>query len=368
MHEQSPKGNPEIMGSMDLLLPQKAIDLCMRYGAKAGIQLYLEEKCPDLPFVHCMVPEPGEPNEVFADRVIEQYGRKFPLIVRSSSLDELQPGTEGKYPSIVCDDPDILYGDISAVRRIAGHCMVAPYFGKKKGYNYVGTVIEHPNLPGEYVFSSKENAREREATGSVEYYGENGLQNRPTFSSDKGEIKRQCPYGYGQMKQLLDEMPRIATLLDDRWAYQVEYLLGRKEPFITQVRPLLPKAVADFTLGPPPRASKHSDEQIIIGVTPREGIVVDGKDIMTKLLHSSITRDKNPNRGFGVMIFEQAFGMLRHDDVGILRKSGITIYTPEYYRYAFNNDQNRQELIRTKTDKEYRVISDGRQIRFDEIG
>ena len=81
-----------------MIYPQ---ELVHRYGAKAGMLMYVRERLPDIPQVDMIVKTPEEPINDALKRA-DRTRILWPRIFRSSAIAELQ-GYEGEFPTRVVE-------------------------------------------------------------------------------------------------------------------------------------------------------------------------------------------------------------------------------------------------------------------------
>jgi len=161
-------------------------ELVERYGAKAGLLLYVAQKLPDIPQAPMIVNEPGEDIEDFLRRA-DKAGIDYPRFFRSSAVAELL-GYEGMFGTEVVRAFETghqevrhnanyygLYRDREyydrGVREIIDQVKHSPQNLKRSGVGFelpneinviiaekspslfVGTLIKHPNQDNRYLIT-----------------------------------------------------------------------------------------------------------------------------------------------------------------------------------------------------------------------
>ena len=176
---------------IDLGIPKYPIELAHRYGAKAGILMYIATELPDIPQAPMIVSEPWESTDALLARA-DGMGILWPRVFRSSAIAELT-GYEGAFPTYDVDDYEAghervrwnkmnfsMYRDREyfqgGVRDIVDKIRTSPKKLKKRGVGvdelpdeinvivaerspskFSGTYIKLPNRDGAFLVSMTDN-------------------------------------------------------------------------------------------------------------------------------------------------------------------------------------------------------------------
>lgn len=378
--------------------------LVHRYGAKAGILMYVARELPDIPQAAMIVNEPGESTKNFLKRA-DKTPILWPRMFRSSAVVELA-GYEGdlptyklelveadasKYKLMVfypterrhvyknCSNEDsfseYLQNMVNEIKSSTGEGEISVIIAEKSPSSYVGTLVKHPNQDGYYLtcitdesslepryppynmgicpLRSNFSYRLHEGVSSVERFLDN-VEMTPELEEE--------------VKEVASWHDRIANLpeMDDGWTYQIEF--GLDPLCLYQVRPFLEKRKASF------RLNSHFDPEapIVFGVTPPEGInlkvvnwthtekgqeeaVLDNSPIAYVDMMRHIGERKTiPN--YQAVFMEQCVGFLAHKDIKAIRPSQVAVlYVAQVFPYA--SGENGWVNIR----------SDGVNVQIEEI-
>jgi hypothetical protein len=371
-------------------------DLVDRFGAKAGILMYIARELPDIPQAPMVVSEIGEPSEDLLRRA-DQAGIGWPRLFRSSAVAELD-GYEGDFRTEEVDTfedwsyenrfrrlprgsslRDEFDDDVrSAIERVKKSSLLLKNQGK--GYHlpdeinvivaersqskYVGTYIKHPNREGTFLVSLTEE----------DPYTLSKLRQDFVYSTDSGLslLNESDEWSFGitpdiesDIKTATSWHDRITDLpdMDQRWAYQVEF--GTGNPCLYQVRPFRLIEKAKFAIESPDKFP----QSVVIGVTPPEGIVarvieypiVGHRDlsnlnpdnlpvIFNGPLKQAWESDKLNN--VQVACLRHWRGLLEHGSVKVIRRTPVTILS---YHGLFTDGE------------EVRVTSDGVNFKIEEV-
>lgn len=378
--------------------PQQLVE---RYGAKAGILLYVADKLPDIPQVPMVVNEPGEDTDSFLARADEaRVG--WPRFFRSSAMAELV-GYEGQFPTEFVDDFTVgnkrvrwnsnnysiyrnrEYFD-NGVRRIIGEIQNSPQSFKREGIGqdlpdqinvmiaekarsrYVGTYIKHPNQDGVFLITITADETRNLHGGpqdpdrtSYLFSQETGLTELKGYSLDhlEGEAIKK------DLTAVVSWHDRIAALpdMDPSWSYQIEF--GIDPPFLFQVRPFKPKQKASFKLKPP-RDEDELTTPIVIGVTSSRGMmlkVVDNDSEVTgeqcvfiDNMRSAQWAEEFPN--LRANLLSGTHGFLEHNDVRAMRRAQVTGLYRVYPFYGIEPG----DFVRVKSDGERLRVTKSKEV------
>jgi len=357
-----------------LYFPQRFVE---RYGAKAGMLLYVAERLPDIPQVPMVVNEPGEDIDSFLARA-DRSGVGWPRFFRSSAAAELL-GYEGQFPTEYVDDFTVGNERVSwnpnnysiyrnkeyfdnGIRRIVNEIQNSPQQFKREGLGqdlpdeinviiaekapsrYVGTYIKHPNQEGVFLITITADATRNLHGGpqdpdrtSYLFSQEMGLQESKGYSLDhlEGESIEQ---GLATVISWHDQIAALPDI-DPRWSYQIEF--GIDPPVLFQVRPFKPLQKATFRL----KSLKDEAEvttPIVIGTTTSRGLmlkVVDSDSDITEEecifiddMKVAWTAEEFPN--LRVNLLKGSHGFLEHNDVRAMRRAQVTALYSVYPFYG----------------------------------
>lgn len=274
--------------------------LVQRYGAKAGILIYIAEKLPDIPQAKMVVNEKGESTEEFLARA-DNAGISWPRLFRSSAVAELT-GYEGVFSTFAIEPFGVGHDRVKwndknysifrneeyfarGIKETVEKVKNSPQGLKNMGEGQelpdqinviiaekapsvlVGTYIKHPNKEGAYVITMT-----TQSTMSV--YGEAAAPERVSFLYDKNSGFIRTGGGAEYLEKDLNELEeaiswhdQIAALpdMDPNWSYQVEF--GINPSFLFQVRPFKSFKKPTFALEPP-KYAEIFDPILVFGTTP----------------------------------------------------------------------------------------------------
>jgi hypothetical protein len=287
-------------------------ELVHKYGAKAGILMYVKENLPDIPQADMIVKTPNESVESVLERA-DKNNILWPRLFRSSAVEELY-GYEGVFPTLIFSEYE--YGRaIDLVRNIRmefdskesfysylkNKIIDIQKFSKQLRWNYpeieeykklsdnicviiaekspssiTGTYIKHPNQKEFYIISAtladSINSNNPKHSAYIYRQGE-GISRFKFF--DKGEIEESNDLSDNAQNMIFSELEtvvswhdRISNLheMDKNLTYQIEF--GLDPVCLYQVRPFKPIEYADFSL----EKMELYTEYFVIGITPKEGL------------------------------------------------------------------------------------------------
>jgi|SRR3989344_213365 len=384
-------------------------ELVHRYGAKAGLLMYVAQELPDIPQMPMVVSEIGEPAEELLGRAA-LAGIGWPRFFRSSAVVELD-GYEGDFPTEEVEAFEVGHERVSwnknnfslfrnqeyfdtYIQKLIGKIKVSPQGlaiqGKGNGLpdeinviiverspsNYFGTYIKHPNQDDSYLIALTDSSTESFPRQSAD----NPSRSAFTYTSDNGvtQLKRYSIHSFDDpivvenLTAVSKWHDRIAALpeMDPSWTYQIEF--GIDPPMLYQVRPFKPVAKAGFRVKG--NTDDGRDHPLVIGVTPPKGVVVrverdpadrlrDDKPVnidqqpsllFEDLIYSRWLEDVTNGK---VNIFYRAYGFLAHGDIKAMRHTDVTMLYPSL---PFN--------LPLKQDDWVRVLSDGNNVRIVKDG
>ncbi len=369
--------------------------LVQRYGAKAGILLYVAQRLPDIPQAKMVVNEKGESTEEFLERA-DNTQIDWPRIFRSSAAAELT-GYEGVFSTFAVEPFEIGHDRVKwndqnysifrneeyfarGIRETVEKVKNSPQNLKKMGKGLelpdqinviiaekapsvlVGTYIKHPNKEGAYVITMT-----TQSTMSV--YGEAANPERVSFLYDKNNGFIRTGGGAEYLEQDLNELEeaiswhdKISSLpdMDPSWAYQVEF--GINPSFLFQVRPFKPYKKPTFELKPTKYSEIH-DPIVVFGTTPSKGLVlrvvnsdspiIDEPCVYVDDMRTAWKGDDYPNLQANLLT-RAPYGFLQHGDVRAVRRTEVTGF------YATS-------ASRIKPGKYIRIKSDGERIKVTKV-
>lgn len=339
--------------------PRYPEDLVHRYGAKAGILMYVATHLPDISQMSMVVSEIDESARGLLDRA-DAAGIPWPRVFRSSAIVELD-GFEGVYPTsfvdtfkgqspsdryVVVDSHYEIYSSDEAQQRIENiieeiasfkplnshdskiQSRINVIIAEKAQCDYTGTYIAHPNQPDSYVTTIIE-TRYPVLKPTLTYDIRTGFK---AFGTGRTDVIN-YELVMADLKTVFEWHSRIAYLpeMDPNWSYQVEFGLNPAKLF--QIRPFKAKQMADFRLDS--AQESRSSLPIVIGITPKEGIDLK---ILTINLRSAYRLDDIDH--LSGIILQKGVGMLAHDDISVLRRSDLALIYPDYTPFGFSNETN----------------------------
>ncbi len=380
-------------------------ELVEKYGAKAGILMYIARELPDIPQARMMVKIPGESIDD-ALRRAEEESIRWPRIFRSSAAAELD-GYEGDFPTVVIGDFETERAKITNpgyvgtysrrdifdayVRETIEDIETSPKWLKEKPGNehlpdkisviiaekspskVVGTYVKHPNQDDTYLISCSlaSDADSVDASRS-NYIFRLGERVKPLDGFTAREVEKSKNVSEEKIRQELEKAilwhDRIGRLpeMDSEWAYQVEF--GLDPLCLYQVRPFKRREIADFQVEP----TEFYEDTIVIGITPKDGIRVrvDGNLWDRHCKGNPINPDKQPSVFYGSMrearhiellpnlqanLLPESHGFLAHEDIKAMRLAQVTGLfsggTPEKYEIG--------EWVT--------IVADGKSIRVERV-
>lgn len=341
-------------------------ELVERYGAKAGVLMYVAKQRPDIPQMRMIASETGEDPADFFKRVKKARIRS-PWLFRSSAQDELL-GKDGDYPTVGVRAHT--WGDEWAINvdgrmgifnkeedqqraivdQIAG-VMRSPQKLSRKlraqaalpdeinviattiaPSEYIGTYIKHPNQDDLFITTIKQARNpDLKLTATLGTSRDVNLFGRRTNIAWSQELGR----GLGQVINWHDKIAGLEEM-DSNWSYIIEFGLLPQRLF--QVKPFKRTEKAAYNLV----GSNTFDSPLVIGITPPEGIEMqtDG------LLHSSGPSSSLPRLWTGMLrdlsmdylvnygpnpggfSLTDCGGVLEHKDIKALRAGRVSILHP----------------------------------------
>ena len=292
-------------------------ELVHRFGAKAGILMYVAQHLPDIPQARFAAIEANESADTLLERAA-RAGIGDRVIIRSSAVEELW-GLEGCLVTLAVDglDSDIVRANwshepntpkediyIQIVKERIEVVNTSPQdFQRRHLYpglpdkipvilaelkkpEYRGLLIKHPNQKDYYLTTIRINdsgpGRQRGT-----FHAMHGSPVLTYYPFDHGvEWIYKEPKIREALQQVISWHDQIANLplMDDTWAYQLEFGIGpfdgedSLQPHLFQVRPFKPVQYADFELRPyrlpedSEFAFRSTHLPIVFGVTDRAGI------------------------------------------------------------------------------------------------
>src|SRR3989344_67792 len=371
-------------------------DLVHRYGAKAGILMYIQEHLPHIPQVDMIVKTPEESIDDALKRADKQR-ILWPRIFRSSAVAELY-GHEGDFPTKIMEGfeagraaitnprylvpyssrerfDDLVRGvirDIQTSPRDLKEADPPAYahlpddisviIAEQSPSSITGTYIRHPNQKECYVVSATvaDSLDTPDPLHSAYICdGQTGVQHFHGF--DKRDIeksgaispaaKARIPFEIETIIPWHDQIARLPEM-DPGWTYQIEF--GLDPTCLYQVRPFKPMAFAGFTLPP---ADDYID-YLVIGITPREGIAVRVEtnlwergcnreeinpdhqpSLLYDCLRSARSCDDLPNHQANLLT--GGFGILAHGDIKAMRRAQVSVIFigDPYYNHLHQGDR-----------------------------
>lgn len=374
--------------------PKYPAELVEKYGAKAGILIYIAERLPDIPQAPMVVNELGETTESLLARA-DNVGIKWPRLFRSSAVAELT-GYEGSFPTrrvlsyeeghaVVSRNPNnySLYRNSEyferGIKKEIDQVRYSPLRIKEAGEGqdlpdeinviiaeqspslFIGTYIKHPNKEG--VFLTTITSKSTIDTNDAD---------RTSFSISVGgvrELERYSLHHFGgeelekQLAEVASWHDRIASLsdMDPSWSWQIEF--GVDPVCLFQVRPFKPMKRPTFTLKPS-SGEKYSEKPIVIGTTSSPGLVLRVVDENTDpttttnedCLYMGYLRGSwraEEFRNLKANILTMPYGFLQHNDVRVMRIAEVSVLTP-----------STSDLPEMGAGDQVRIISDGERVEI----
>ncbi|MDA3836339.1 MAG: hypothetical protein PF542_01840 [Nanoarchaeota archaeon] len=359
----------------DLKYPEELVN---KYGAKAGINMYIKSELPKIPQAKNIVKTPRESIDDALERA-EREGVGWPRLFRSSAKAELW-GYEGKFSTKEVESFEefekkmqgrVMYGGVSNrdaynrdLRELIGSIessssdlkednpklhgslpdKIPVIFAEKSDSSIVGTYIKHPNKDDFYHITITN------SSSLVPQFRNIIDPERSMYISNKGKVNRlTVPQIFGSEKyhspnnldfNLKKELEKVVSWhdkfvslpeLDENWAWQVEF--GLDPIMLYQFRPFKIKEKADFIIDSP---NVDKPNIYMIGITPKEGINVQvEKDIFNNenlsedplLFYNKMRLLKNLSGGENIKVnfLEESLNFLMHDEVAAMRRAELTV-------------------------------------------
>ncbi len=369
--------------SIDMKYPE---ELVHKYGAKAGFLMYVKQHLPEIPQVDMVVKTPEDSLEEFVDKVY-QHPILFPILVRSSAVEELLVGSEGQFPTSTVygscrsslssdrgsaeDRADVKRNLTSIIEAIENSpqrldeyalgnlpekiCVIAAEVSPS---SYKGTLIKHPNQENTYWLTITDDEAELDRLHLELIYSEKqGLRKifQHNYFFDKA-----LHTIFADALKVIAWHDKISALdeIDSAWTYQLEF--GIDPVCLYQVRPFKKIEKANFSL---PECDEDYPAPLVLGITDKKGIDVrvvnkiwdkrqNGQPInpnnepyahVDKLRMASHS-DEFPN--LQVNLFNDYFGFLAHEDVRAMRLAQVT----GLYPCNFNFKAEHGDWINVKSD------------------
>lgn len=377
-------------------------ELVHKYGAKAGVLIYVAKELPYIPQAAMIVKTPEESIDDCLKRA-DVVPILWPRLFRSSAVEELY-GYEGDFPTVEMEAFEEVH------ERIKNPNYIGPYKSKedfefhlRKTIEYIelfpstykkrllketgrnvnlpdkicviiaekspsdfrGTIIKHPNQDDFYIMTITDTTTQNfdgyyiDVFRSTYSYRKNkGIE--PLKGFTQGSIEYVCRNSFKEMQTLQKELETVVSwygeiaalpMMDSNWTYQLEF--GLDPLCLYQARPFKEKAKADFEVKPTERFLRS----IAIGITPPEGIDVR---VERNLEHrhwnyESINPDNMPSvlvsklsnagsevdllRNVKASLLYESLGPLAHGDIKAMRKSIVAgLYFPELPLELENGD------------------------------
>jgi hypothetical protein len=360
--------------------------LVQKYGAKAGVLMYVAQELPDIPQLPMVVKMPDESIDDFIRR-IDAANMGLPILLRSSAVAELY-GYEGDFLTEWVDGSEKVYTiseetlefikqKIENVENSTKEFKDKPEHShlpdkinviavEQASSRFYGTFIKHPNQDEVYIFSVRKSLSPTLST--FDYAPERGVRET---GGDLGKYVKEVEE---KLEKILLWYDRIASLplMDSDWAYQIEF--GLAPNYLFQVRPFKPIVKADFEV----KRKEEFGDPLVIGVTSKEGIdvrvetglydafmsheVLNPKNEPSVLVDSLRRMAKHagllPNLQANLLYDRE--GMLTHDDIKAMRRAQVSILYPEQ-RGSFSF------FWKLKQNKWINIVSDGKNIDIRDI-
>lgn len=378
--------------SVDIRFP---VEKVRRYGAKAGMLMYIADKLPHIPQVPMIVSEIGETHESILSRA-DQAGIGWPRLFRSSAEAELI-GFEGDFRTVRVDgfqeghdqvkwNPSnysmyrneeyfsrglkeqldiVRYSSISLKEEFPQYSLpdeINVIVTEKAKSRFIGSYIKHPNREGIFLVTITESETidgRNPVRSSYEINNDNEVRKLGSylnFIPDEDAITE----GLIEVANWHDQIASLPDI-DPLWSYQVEF--GIDPSFIFQFRPFKKLEKPSFKLKPDP---DHPYEQllpVVIGTTSEDGMilrVVDSDTAKTDepcvYVDDMIMAWQNrrfPNLKASLLV--DSHGFLQHGDVQAMRRSQVALLVPQSeYRWTKG----------LKSGDQVKIRSDGRRIEI----
>lgn len=355
--------------------------LVNRYGAKAGMLLYVAREIPEIPQAAMVVNEPGESIDDFLKRA-DEVPILWPRLFRSSAVAELV-GYEGVFPTEELDGFEAGHKRVAwnpnkyslyrnpeyferGVRETIRNIKCFPRHLKVDGAEpdlpdeinviivekapseYAGTLVKHPNQDESYLIAvtSSESlepimpgwsdACNPERSG-FSYNPNQGLKELERFSQRGVELTDLVK---NDLQAVISWHDMIASLpeMDNSYTYQLEF--GIDPPCLFQIRPFLKKQRAGFELKPLTEWEIYNIP-IVFGITSPEGLDLRVEtDVWNRKCYGEeINADNKPSvymcelrdtrnlcdvQNLQATILVDCLGILTHGDIGVIRRSQVS--------------------------------------------
>lgn len=278
-------------------------DLVTRFGAKAGLLMYVARELPNIPQAKMVVSTTGEPAQRLLTRANEA-GIGWPRLFRSSAVaelvgyegdfltEEVKGYEEGHAPIAWNELNSSMYGSpaffqvgieniVERVKKSARRFKIKDpslpdeinvIVAEKSPSTFTGTYIRLPNGEKTSLISitdmlSPEDSRSRE---DYTYSPTTGLQPvtelSGEFSNRQGSEMEQDLEIVAQWHDQISQLPEM----DPDWSYQIEF--GIDPPCLYQIRPFKPIQKADFKIENP--YLDRGSRPFVMGITPQEGLLL----------------------------------------------------------------------------------------------
>lgn len=370
--------------------PRYPVELVHRYGAKAGVLLYVAQHLPEIPQAKMVVNEPGESTEDFANRVRVFKHLEYPtVLIRSSAVEELD-GFEGVFPTKAVHGGWDLEETISLVKnsprelKTSGKLPhdfpdeISVIAAEKSPSRFAGTMVKHPNQDRIFMLTITD-------SGTINInYPEQGARRRCSaiYNADSQQVSH---FGRGTLpvpiEELLDEIGIVAGWhdrinhlpeMDPNWTYQMEF--GVDPLCLYQFRLFKPIKIADFTLPPIKNTTGLTD--IVIGATDRTGINLLPKRWHKPFVYADYYIAEEEFRASPLPILvctdlrdcawlaeiatikgyflDQAAGFLAHSDISAIRASEIAVLSSSFVPWEYAVVENQP----------VNIVSDGKTLQI----
>lgn len=371
--------------------PRYPEELVHRYGAKAGILLYVARHLPEIPQAKMVVSEHGEPSKEFVSRARKNFECPT-VLVRSSAVEELD-GFEGVFPTKAVHGGWDLEKTINLVRNSPQELKargklpldfpdeISVIVAEKSPSRFAGTMVKHPNQDSIFMLTLTD-------SGTINInYPEQGARRRCSaiYNADLRQVSR---FGRGTLpvpiEELLDEIGIVAGWhdlinhlpeMDINWTYQIEF--GMDPLCLYQFRLFKPIKIADFIF--PPIKDMIGLPHIVIGATDRTGINLLPKRwhkpfvyldyyiaeeefrasplpilVRTDLRDCAWLAELAVIKGY---FLDQAAGFLAHDDIRAIKASEIAVLSSSLVPVEYAVTEN--QLVN--------IVSDGKTLQITPI-
>ncbi|NQV08668.1 hypothetical protein HQ529_02315 [Candidatus Woesearchaeota archaeon] len=364
-------------------------ELVHKYGAKAGLLMYVAEHLPNIPQARMVVKTPDES----IDSVLKRAKHlDWPRLFRSSAIQELD-GYEGELKtSEVLNITKMLnvnrYKITDLHRKIYNEFLEEKILEvenspmrlkeddggldlpdkintiiteKAKSY-HIGTLVKHPNRENCYIVSITCHPPKEYPSTTVFLYDNDEINYLSEFSKLSMRDKRN--YKWKKMirdiGKVIEWYNQIIDLpdIDSDWTWQLEFSVASKSLF--QVRPFKPIQIPDFNVEP-----MELVNPLVIGISDKDGInlrieTIDVlKDEGSKLkgdpsVYYANFSDSNFHykvKNHQANIFHSAYGLLKHRDVQAMRNAQITVLLKnEGFMLPPSLEFKRRDWVNIKSD------------------